>query len=45
MTLHKTMHNKLMSLDPGSDWTPGFCLDLTAKKGFSPQRGREICGI
>jgi hypothetical protein len=45
VTLHKTMHNKLMNLDSGSEWTPGLCLDLTAKKGFSPQRGREICGI
>ncbi|MDG2002485.1 MAG: hypothetical protein P8J20_04065 [Novosphingobium sp.] len=45
VTVHKTMHAKLMNLDPGDEWTSDFCLELAAKKGFDEARGREICGI
>lgn len=26
-------------------WSDGQCLALTSRKGFSPERGRELCGI
>ena len=45
VTLQKTVHSHIMNLDPGGVWTEDFCLGLTAKKGFSPERGREICGL
>jgi hypothetical protein len=44
-SLHKMAHSRVMNRDAGTDWTAGFCLDLTAKKGFSQERGRAICGL
>lgn len=45
VTVHKTIHSRVANYDGEGKWSADYCLELTAKKGFSADRSREICEL